>query len=98
MKDFLAAVSLLALTGCPTVQQFTAGDASNAGVIATAIGPPSAPCARLQSRQLHADVGDAQAVEPWSLTSLREKLIKIGTKVVSRGRYVTFQLAEVAVS
>jgi Transposase DDE domain group 1 len=35
--------------------------------------------------------------EPWSLTSLREKLIKIGAKVVSRGRYVTFQLAEVAV-
>jgi hypothetical protein len=37
-------------------------------------------------------------VRPWSLTSLREKLIKIGTKVVSHGRYVTFQLAEVAVS
>jgi hypothetical protein len=28
---------------------------------------------------------------------LREKLIKIGAKVVSHGRYVTFQLAEVAV-
>jgi hypothetical protein len=38
------------------------------------------------------------AAEPWSLTSLREKLIKIGAKVVGRGRYVTFQLAEVAVS
>jgi Transposase DDE domain group 1 len=35
---------------------------------------------------------------PWSLTSLRENLIKIGAKVVSHGRYVTFQLAEVAVS
>jgi hypothetical protein len=35
--------------------------------------------------------------EPWSLTSLREKLVKIGAKVVSHGRYVTFQLAEVAV-
>jgi hypothetical protein len=31
------------------------------------------------------------------VTSLREKLIKIGAKVVSRGRYVTFQLAAVAV-
>jgi hypothetical protein len=31
------------------------------------------------------------------LTSLREKLIKIGARVVSHGRYVTFQLAEVAV-
>lgn len=37
-------------------------------------------------------------VEHWSLTTLREKLVKIGTKVVSHGRYVTFQLAEVAVS
>ena len=32
-----------------------------------------------------------------SLTTLREKLIKIGAKVVRHGRYVTFQLAEVAV-
>jgi hypothetical protein len=38
-----------------------------------------------------------KAAEPWSLTSLREKLIKIGAKVVSHGRYVTFQMAEVAV-
>ena len=37
-------------------------------------------------------------VEHWSLTTLREKLVKIGAKVVSHGRYVTFQLAEVAVS
>jgi hypothetical protein len=28
---------------------------------------------------------------------LREKLVKIGAKVVRHGRYVTFQLAEVAV-
>jgi len=28
---------------------------------------------------------------------LREKLIKIGAKVVSRGRYVTYQMAEVAI-
>jgi hypothetical protein len=32
----------------------------------------------------------------WSLTSLEEKLIKIGAKVVSHGRYVAFQMAEVA--
>ena len=38
-----------------------------------------------------------QAVEHWSLTTLRGKLIKIGAKVVRHGRYVTFQLAEVAV-
>ena len=38
-----------------------------------------------------------KAAQPWSLTSLREKLIKIGAKVVSHGRYVWFQMAEVAV-
>ncbi len=30
-----------------------------------------------------------------TLLTLREKLIKIGTKVVRHGRYITFQLAEV---
>ena len=43
-------------------------------------------------------VGRPKAVEPWSLTSLHEKLIKIDVKVFSRGRYVTFQIAEVAVA
>ena len=38
-----------------------------------------------------------KTVERWSMTSLREKLIKIGAKIVSHGRYVTFQLSEVAV-
>ena len=33
----------------------------------------------------------------WSLTMLREKPVKIGAKVVSHDRYVTFQLAEVAI-
>ena len=36
-------------------------------------------------------------VEHWSLTTLRETLVKIGAKVVRHGRYVTFQLAEVAI-
>ena len=36
-------------------------------------------------------------VEHWSLTTIREKLVKIGAKVVGHGRYVTFQMAEVAV-
>jgi hypothetical protein len=29
--------------------------------------------------------------------SLKEKLIKIGAKIVSHGRYVVFQMAEVAI-
>jgi hypothetical protein len=37
-------------------------------------------------------------VSHWSLTTLREKLIKIGAKVVRHGRYMTFQMSEVAVS
>lgn len=38
-----------------------------------------------------------RSINHWSLTTLREKLIKIGAKVVSGSRYITFQLAEVAV-
>ena len=65
----------------------------------------AANAVRLQLHALAYNLGNfmrtlamPKAVEPWSLTSLREKLIKIGAKVVSHGRYVTFQLAEVAVS
>ncbi len=36
-------------------------------------------------------------VKHWSLTTLREKLVKIGAKVTRHAKYVTFQLAEVAV-
>ena len=32
-----------------------------------------------------------QEVKQWSLTTLRNKLVKIGAKVVRHGRYVTFQ-------
>ncbi len=37
------------------------------------------------------------SVRHWSLTTLREKLVKIGAKVVRHARYVTFQMAEVAI-
>ena len=33
----------------------------------------------------------------WSLRTLRDKLIKIGAKVINHSRYVIFQMAEVAV-
>jgi hypothetical protein len=36
-------------------------------------------------------------VRHWTLTTLREKLIKIGAKVVRHARQVVFQMAEVAV-
>ena len=38
-----------------------------------------------------------QGVKHWSMTTLREKLIKIGAKVVSSSRYVVFQMAEVSI-
>jgi hypothetical protein len=31
------------------------------------------------------------------MTSMKEKLIKIGAKVVSHGRYIAFQMAQVAI-
>ncbi len=37
------------------------------------------------------------SVKHWTLTTLRDKLIKIGGKMVRHARCVTFQLAEVAV-
>jgi hypothetical protein len=38
-----------------------------------------------------------KGVKHWSMTTLREKLIKIGAKVVAHSRYVFFQMAEVAI-
>jgi Transposase DDE domain group 1 len=38
-----------------------------------------------------------EPIKDWSLTSLREKLVKIGARIVTHARYITFQLAEVAV-
>jgi hypothetical protein len=38
-----------------------------------------------------------EPINDWSLTSLKEKLIKIGAKVVSHERNVVFQMAEVAI-
>ena len=38
-----------------------------------------------------------RSVRHWSLTTLREKLIKIGAKFAHHSRRVVFQMAEVAV-
>jgi len=64
----------------------------------------AANAVRLQLHALAYNLGDfmptlamPKTAEPWSLTSLREKLIKIGAKMVSHSRYVTFQMAELAV-
>ena len=64
-----------------------------------------ASAVRLQLHALAYNLGNfmrtlamPKAAEPWSLTDPREKLIKIGAKFVSHGRYVTFQMAELTVS
>jgi hypothetical protein len=38
-----------------------------------------------------------EPIKDWSLSSLKEKLIKIGAKVISHGRSIAFQMAEVAI-
>ena len=56
-------------------------------------GAAPASCARLQLRQFPAT---PEPIKDWSLTTLKDK-IKIGAKVMSHGRYVAFQMAEVAI-
>jgi hypothetical protein len=36
-----------------------------------------------------------EPIKDWSLASLKEKLIKIGMKVVGHGSYIAFQMVEV---
>ena len=64
----------------------------------------AANAVRLQLHALAYNLGNflrtlatPEPINDWSLTSLQEKLIKIGAKLVSHGRYVAFQMAEVAV-
>jgi hypothetical protein len=65
----------------------------------------SANAVRLQLHALAYNLGNflrtlvtPEPIGDWSLTSLKEKLIKIGAKVVGHARYVTFQMAEVAIA
>ena len=65
----------------------------------------AANAVRLQLHALAYNLGNflrtlatPEPIKDWSLTSLKEKLIKIGAKVVSHGRYVIFQMAEVAIA
>src|SRR3954469_13514057 len=65
----------------------------------------AANAVRLQLHALAYNLGNClrtlatpEPIKDWSLTSLQEKLIKIGAKVVSHGRYIIFQMAEVAIT
>ena len=37
-----------------------------------------------------------ETIKHWSLTNLRDKLVKISARIVTHARYVIFQMAEVA--
>jgi len=65
----------------------------------------AANAVRLQLHALAYNLGNflrtlatPEPIKDWSLTNLKEKLIKTGAKLVSHGRYVAFQMAEVAIS
>ena len=65
----------------------------------------AANAVRLQLHALAYNLGNflrtlatPEPIKDWSMTTLKERLIKIGAKVVSHGRYVAFQMAEVAIS
>ena len=66
----------------------------------TAVVPlVAANAVRLQLHALAYNLGNflrtlatPEPINDWSLTSLKEKLIKIGAKLVSHGRYVAFQM------
>jgi hypothetical protein len=38
-----------------------------------------------------------EAIKDWSLTTLKEKLVKIGARVLTHARYIAFKLAQVAI-
>jgi hypothetical protein len=53
---------------------------------------------RLSCRSCLRTLETPEPIKDWSLTTLKEKLIKIGGKVVGHGHYVAFQMTEVAIS
>jgi hypothetical protein len=67
-------------------------------------GRIAANAMRLQRHALVYNLGNSlrtlatpEPMKDWSMTTLKENLIKIGAVVVSHARYVTFQMAEVAI-
>jgi hypothetical protein len=60
--------------------------------------PPPASCAGLQSRQFHANPGDAKDRGAVVADQFAREADQDRAKVISHRRYVTFQLAEFAVS
>jgi hypothetical protein len=62
-----------------------------------ALGHKLGRAGRANLRNFLCALATPEPIKNWSMTTLREKLIKISAKVVTHGRYVAFQLAEVAI-
>jgi len=65
----------------------------------------AANAVRLQLHALAYNLGNflrtlatPEPIKDWTLTTLKEKLIKIGAKIISHGRYVAFQMAAAAIA
>jgi hypothetical protein len=90
----------------PAMRWIVGGKAAQAAIKWTRLSCRTfaANAVRLQLHVLAYNLGNflrtlatPEPIKDWSLTSLKERLIKIGAKVVSHGRYIAFQMAEVAI-
>ena len=68
------------------------------------MSPFTANAVRLHLHALACNLGNflrklatPEPIKEWLLTTLNEKLIKIGAKVIGHARYVAFQMAEPAI-
>ena len=71
---------------------------------APVLSPLRGNAVRLQLRALADNLANLlrslalpEALGHWSMTTLRDRLVKIGAKIVQHGRSITFQMAEVMV-
>jgi hypothetical protein len=80
----------------PVVERYSGDDIAKFFRGDAAFAQPEVYC-YLESESYGYTIRLPANVKHWTLTTLRDKLIKVGAKVVRYARYVTFQLAEVAV-
>jgi hypothetical protein len=57
----------------------------------------AASCAGIQPANFLRSLALPAEVSQWSMTTLRERLVKIGARIVRHGRSTIFQMAEVMV-
>ena len=86
-------------TGLPTgYNARTSRSANNRWTSRAALSPPTPSAFSFMPSPIILATSCPEPIKDWSLTSLKEKLIKTAAKIISHGRYVAFQMAEVAIS